>query len=54
MPEKDGREVERLVVANDRLWTIVVVLLVLVAAMVGRYGGVDVGQVLRVIGAVGR
>ena len=29
MPEKEGREVERLVITNDRLWTIVVVLLAL-------------------------
>ena len=46
----DDREVERLVVSNDRLWTIVVVLLALVAALVGRYGGIDVGEVLRLIG----
>jgi multisubunit Na+/H+ antiporter MnhF subunit len=49
MPEEKGREVERLVVANDRLWTIVIVLLVLVAALVGRYGGFDVGAVLQLL-----
>ena len=54
MPEKNGREVERLVVANDRLWTIVIVLLVVVAALVGRYGnpdgGLDVGEMLKLLG----
>jgi hypothetical protein len=54
MPEKNGREVERLVVANDRLWTIVIVLLALVTALVGRYGGFDVTELVRVIGAMGR
>ena len=50
MQEKEGREVERLVVDNDRLWTIVVVLLVLVAGLVGRYGNLDVGEILKTLG----
>jgi len=54
MPEKNGREVERLVVANDRLWTIVIVLLVLVAALVGRYGNLDVGEILKLLGPLTR
>jgi multisubunit Na+/H+ antiporter MnhF subunit len=54
MPDKDGREVERLVVANDRLWTIVIVLLALVAALVGRYAGFDVTDLVRLLVTAGR